>query len=205
MFQRNQGETQMIRAASLAAIAILAAACQPQKTPEQIQAEQAAAALQQMATAFGANGQTGQIDPKAMAQAMAQAGAIAAMDPNMSAEDRAKMQAVTGAIASGNVHPAASAYVAGLDKVFTVISTIKDSASAEAAKPQLAAIYAQMAAPAAQLKAMNQNDRDVAFGSAYGQIAGFAMKMAGVMMPMASNPELAQKVDDLLDEMPQPE
>ena len=195
----------MIRAACLLAIALLAVACQPQKTPEQIQAEQAAAALQQMATAFGANGQTGQVDPKAMAQVMAQAGAIAAMDPNMSPEERAKMQAVTGAIASGTVYPAALAYVAGLDKVFTVISTIKDDASAEAAKPQLAAIYAQMAAPAAQLKAMNQNDRDVAFGSAYGQIAGFAMKMAGVMMPMASKPELAQKVDDLLDEMPQPE
>ncbi len=61
----------MIRAASLIAIAILFAACQPQKTPEQIQAEQAAAALQQMATAFGINGQTGQVDPQAMAQAMA--------------------------------------------------------------------------------------------------------------------------------------
>ncbi len=195
----------MIRAASLVAIAVLAAACQPQKTPEQIQAEQAAAALQQMATAFGANGQAGQVDPKAMAQAMAQAGAIAAMDPNMSPEERAKAQAITGAIASGNVHPAASAYVAGLDKVFTVISAIKDDASAEAAKPQLAAIYAQMAAPAAQLKAMNQDDRDVAFGSAYGQLAGFAMKMAGVMMPLASKPDLASKVDDLLDEMPQPE
>jgi hypothetical protein len=195
----------MIRAASLVAIALLAAACQPQKTPEQIQREQAAAALGQMAAAFGANGQPGQVDPKAMAQAMAQAGAIAAMDPNLSAEERAKMQAVTGAIASGNVHPAASAYVAGLDKVFTVISTIKDDASAAAAKPQLAAIYATMAAPAAQLKAMNQDERDVAFGSAYGQLAGFAMKMAGVMMPLASKPELASKVDDLLDEMPQPE
>lgn len=195
----------MIRLASLIAIAVLAAACQPQKTPEQIQAEQAAAALQQMATAFGANGQGGQVDPKAMAQAMAQAGAIAAMDPNMSPEERAKAQAITGAIASGNVHPAASAYVTGMDKAFTIVSGIKDDAGVEAAKPQLAAVYAQMAGPAAQLKAMNENDREVAFGSAYLQLAGFGMKMAGIMMPLSSNPELAEKVSDLLDQMPQPE
>lgn len=180
-------------------------ACQPQKTPEQIQAEQAAAALQQMANAFGANGQA-QMDPDAMAKAMAQAGAFAsAANPDMSAEERAKMQAITGAIATGQTHPAASAYVAGLDKVFTVLSTIKDDAGVMAAKPQLAAIYAQMAAPAATLKAMNEDERDVAFGSTLPQMMGFGMKMAGLMMPLSSNPDLADKITDLLDDMPSPE
>ena len=94
----------MIRTTSLIAIAVLASACQPQKTPEQIAAEQQAEAMQEfakgMASALGQTGPNGaQIDPNAMAAAMAQAGAMASVvDPNMSAEDRAKLQAITGAI-----------------------------------------------------------------------------------------------------------
>lgn len=183
--------------AMLAASATLAA-CQPSKSPEEIAAERNAAAFKEL---LGDS-----TNPEQVAAAMAQAGAMAAaMDPNMSAEDRAKLKAITGAIASGQVHPAASAYVAGLDKVFTVISGVKDDASANAAKPKLAAIYAEMAGPAAQLKAMSENDREVAFGSAYPQFISFGMKMAGVMMPLVSNPDLAEKVGDLLEDMPEPE
>jgi hypothetical protein len=134
---------------------------------------------------------------------MAQAGAMAgAMNPEMTAEDRAKMNAISGAIASGNVHPAAASYVAGLDKVFTVLSGVKDQAGADAAKPQIAAIYAEMAPAAATLKAMSDDDRDVAFGSAYPQFMGFSMKMAGIMMPLMSNPQLGKTIGDLLDGMP---
>ncbi len=198
----------------ISAIALLVAslsvsACQPAKTPEQIAAENAAKAMQEMAAAFGgmAAGVDGaQVSPEQLAAAMAQAGAMAgAMNPEMTAEERAKMQAITGAIASGQVHPAASAYVAGLEKVFTVLSTVKDDAGVAAARPQLAAIYAQMSAPSAQLKAMSENDREVAFGSAYPQLLGFGMKMASIMMPLASNPDMADKVGELLEGMPSPE
>ena len=69
------------------------AACQPQKTPEQVQAEQAAAALQQMGAAFGANGQS-QVSPEQMAAAIAKAGAIASsVDANMTPEERADPKA----------------------------------------------------------------------------------------------------------------
>ncbi len=185
-------------AIALLAASLAVAACQPSKSPEEIAAERNAAALKEM---LGDSK-----NPEQVAAALAQAGALAAAaDPNMSAEDRAKLSAITGAIASGQVHPAASSYVAGLDKVFTVISTVKDDASASAAKPKLQAIYAEMAGPAAQLKAMSENDREVAFGSAYPQFISFGMKMAGVMMPLASNPDLADKVGDLLNDMPEPE
>lgn len=187
--------------------ALALAACQPEPTPEQKAAAELQKLAQQMGAAFAgldANGNA-QVNPEALGQVMAQAGAMAAMNPDLTAEERAKMNAITGAIASGNVHPAASAYVAGLDKVFTVISTVKDDASVEAAKPQLAAIYAEMAAPAATLKGMSETDREVAFGSAYVQFMSFGMKTAGVMMPLMNNPTLADKVSDLLDDMPQPE
>lgn len=196
----------------LLALAAGLAACQPQKTPEQIQAEQAAAALSQMAGALGqlagpdGAAAAAQMNPEQMAAALAQAGAMAgAMNPDMTPEERAKMQAITGAIASGQVHPAASSYVAGLDKVFTILSGIKDVGGADAAKPKLAAIYAEMAGPAATLKAMTEDERDVAFGSAYIQMSGFGMKMAGLMMPLTSNPALAEKVGDLLEDMPEPQ
>lgn len=187
--------------------ALALAACQPEPTPEQKAAAELQKLAQQMGAAFAgldANGNA-QVNPEALGQVMAQAGAMAALNPDLTAEERAKMNAITGAIASGNVHPAASAYVAGLDKVFTVISTVKDDASVEAAKPQLAAIYAEMAAPAATLKGMSETDREVAFGSAYVQFMSFGMKTAGVMMPLLNNPTLADKVSALLDDMPQPE
>ena len=44
--------------------------------------------------------------------------------------------------------------------------------------------------------------REVAFGSAYPQLISFGMKTAGVMMPLMSNPDLAEKVGDLLEDMP---
>lgn len=191
-------------ASALCAVAL--AACQPELTPEQKAAAALQKGLKDMAAAFGGDPNAVNIDPNQLAAALAQAGAIAgAANPEMTAEDRAKMNAITGAIASGQVHPAASAYVAGLDKVFTIISTVKDDASAAAAKPQIDAIYAQMAGPAATLKAMNENDREVAFGSAYPQLMGFGMRMTGLMMPLMSNPDLADKISTLLEGMPEPE
>jgi hypothetical protein len=166
---------------AMLAASLAVAGCQPSKSPEEVAAERNAAAI-------------------AKAADMA-----AAMDPNMTAEERARLKAVTGAMASGQVHPAASAYVTGLEKVFVVISDVKDDATANAAKPKLEAIYAEMAGPAAQLKAMSETDREAAFGSAYPQLMSFGMKTAGVMMPLMSNPDLAEKVGDLLDDMPEPE
>jgi hypothetical protein len=183
---------------AMLAASLAVAACQPSKSPEEVAAERNAAALKEML------GGSADADQAAAAMARA-AAAAAAMDPNMTAEERAKFNAITGAIASGQVHPAASAYVAGLDQVFAVISTVKDDASANAAKPKLQAIYAEMAGPAAQLKAMSENDREVAFGSAYAQFISFGMKMTGVMMPLMSNPDLADKVGNLLEDMPEPE
>jgi hypothetical protein len=185
--------------------ALALAACQPEPTPEQKAAAELQKLAQQMGAALGADGNI-TVDPEALGKAMAQAGAMAgAMDSNMSAEDRAKLNAITGAMASGQVHPAAAAYVAGLDKAFTIVSTVKDDASAAAAKVQLAPVYAEMAPAAAALKAMSEHDREVAFGSAYPQFMGFGLKMAGLMMPLMNNPELADKVSDLLDDMPDPE
>jgi len=182
------------------------AACQPELTPEQKAAAALEKGLKDMAAAFGQDPNAVNVDPNQLAAALAHAGAIAnAADPNMSAEDRERLKAFTGAMASGQVHPAASAYVAGLDKVFTIVSTVKDDATAAAAKPQIDAIYAQMAAPAATLKSMNPNDREAAFGSAYPQLMGFGLRMAGIMLPLTSKPELADKVSDLLEGMPVPE
>lgn len=193
-------------AAIIPALGALAlAACQPELTPEQKAAAEFQKLAQQMGAALGGDGNV-PVDPKALGQALAQAGAMAgAMDSNMTAEDRAKLNAITGAMASGQVHPAAAAYVAGMDKAFTIVSTVKDDASAAAAKVQLAPIYAEMAPAAATLKAMSEHDREVAFGSAYVQFMGFGLKMAGLMMPLMNNPELADKVSDLLDDMPNPE
>ncbi|OYX46548.1 MAG: hypothetical protein B7Y90_15385 [Alphaproteobacteria bacterium 32-64-14] len=196
----------MLKKLALIAPALFAmalAACQPEPTPEQ----KAAAALQQlgkdMAAALGGDPNAVNIDPKQLGAALAQAGAIAgAANAEMTAEDRAQLNAITGAMASGQVHPAASAYVAGLDKVFTIVSTVTDDASAAAAKPKVDAIYAEMAAPAATLKAMSESDRQVAFGSAYPQLMGFGLRMAGIMLPLTSKPALADKVGKLLEGMP---
>jgi hypothetical protein len=32
---------------------------------------------------------------------------------------------------------------------------------------------------------------------------GFSLKAAGLMMPLSSNPDLARKVGDLMDQMPE--
>lgn len=204
----------MIRSYGLVAIAAcgLITACQPQKTPEQIAAEQQAAAMKQfaesMASAFGQTGPNGealaQIDPQAMAQAMASAGAMASMDPNMTAEDRAKLQAITGAMASGQVHPAASAWLTGANKALVVLKTVTDESSANAARVQLAPIYAEMVGPAATLGAMTEDQQEVAMGSALPQFMSFGMSAAGLMMPLSSKPEVAKLVEDMLDEMPSP-
>ncbi len=200
----------MFRTSCLIALAAASAlgACTPQKTPEQIAEEQRAAALQQaingMANAFGANGAAGaQVDPQKLAAAMAQAGAMAsAMDSNMTPEERAKMQAITGAIASGQVHPAASAWLAGANRAMAILGTVKDEASAAAAKAQLVPVYAEMAGPAATLKAMPEDQRDVAMGSAAPQLMAVGMNMMGLMAPLTSKPEVAKLVEDMLDQMP---
>jgi len=201
----------MIRTTSLIALVVFASACQPQKTPEQIAAEQQAEAMQEFAKGMAsALGQTGpnaaQIAPNAMAAAMARAGAMASVvDPNMSAEDRAKLQAITGAMASGQVHPAASAWLAGANKTVAILSNVKDVAAVNAAKVQLAPIYAEMAGPAAALGAMSEDQRDVAMGSALPQFMSMGMSMASLMTPLSTNPDLAEAVDDLLNDMPSPD
>ena len=197
----------MIRTITLAVGLVALAACQPAKSPEQIQAERNAAALQEMMATLGGqasiNGQP--VSPEQMAAAFAQAGAMAsAMSPEMSAEDRAKMQAITGAMASGQVHPAASAWVAGANKSLTILKTVKDAPSAAAAKSQLAPIYAEMTAPAATLNAMTEDQRDVAMGSALPQFMSFGMNAASLMIPLSSDPALAELVEDMLDDMPSP-
>lgn len=157
-----------------------------------------------MTKAFGQAGPDGaQLSPEAMAAAIAQAGAIAGSVPsNMTAEERAKMQAITGAMASGQVHPAASAWLAGANKAFAVLGKVSDVNSANAAKIQLAPIYAEMAGPAATLKAMPEDQRDVAMGAALPQLMGMAMNAMNVMMPLASKPEVSELVEDMLDDMP---
>ncbi len=197
----------MIRTITLAVGLVALAACQPAKSPEQIQAERNAAALQEMMATLGGqasiNGQP--VSPEQMAAAFAQAGAMAsAMSPEMSAEDRAKMQAITGAMASGQVHPAASAWVAGANKSLAILKTVKDAPSAATARAQLAPIYAEMTAPAATLNAMTEDQRDVAMGSALPQFMSFGMNAASLMIPLSSDPALAELVEDMLDDMPSP-
>jgi hypothetical protein len=190
------------------ALGILAiAACQPELTPEQKAAAAFQQAAKEMAGAFGLDpNAVPNIDPKALGAAMAQAGAMAgAMNSEMTAEDRAALNAMMGSLNGAPAHPAAAAYAAGLDKTFAVLSAVKDDATLEAARPQLAAIYAEMAAPAAALKAMSETDRQAAFGSAWAQMAGFSLKAAGLMMPLASKPELATKLSDLMEQMPSPQ
>lgn len=195
----------MIRTSTIAlAVAVLAvSACQPQKTPEQIQAEQTAAALQQMGATLGANGQ-GQVTLEQMAAAMAKAGAIAStMDANMTPEERAKMQAITGAMASGQVDPAASAWLAGANKAFDLLGNVKSVADVNAVTPQVTAVYAEMAGPAATLKAMPEDKRDVAFGSAMPQMVGMSTKAMSVLSRLSYDNATMEAVGKLLDKMPQ--
>lgn len=194
----------MIRTSMIVLAATLAvAACQPQKTPEQIQAEKTAAVLQQMGAAFGANGQ-GQATPEQMAAAIAKAGAMAsAAGADMTPEDRAKLQAITGAIASGQTHPAASAYFDGANKTITLLSTVKDIAGLNAIRPQLTAVYSEMAAPAATLKAMTEDERDVAFGSAMSKMLDLNTSIGKLMSGLSYNSDTMQAVGEELDKMPQ--
>jgi hypothetical protein len=197
----------MIRILTVSLSVTALAACQPQKTPEQIEAERQAEAIKQMGAMFGGlTGENGaQVTPEQMAAALAQAGAMAeAMDRDMSAEDRAKLQAVTGALQSGQVHPAASAWVSGANKTLAILKTVKDVPSANAAKAQLAPIYAEMTAPAATLSAMTEDQRDVAMGSALPQFMSFGMNAASLMIPLSNDPETAKLVEDMLDDMPSP-
>ncbi len=191
----------MIRVSAFFALSLMAtvAACSPQKTPEQLQAEQAAATLRQMGAAFGADGQV-QLNSQQMAAAIA---AASAMNKDMSPEDRAKMQAITGAMASGKVHPAAAAYLAGANKAFAVLSDVKDAAGVEAVKPQLAAIYAEMAAPAAAMKGMNEDERDIAMGSAAAQLMGMSASAMKLMTKFSYDPQTMEAVSKALDQMPQ--
>jgi hypothetical protein len=195
----------MIRTSTIAlALAVLAvSACQPQKTPEQIQGEQTAAALQQMGAALGATGQ-GQVTPEQMAAAMAKAGAIAStMDANMTPEERTKMQAITGATASGQVDPAASAWLAGANKAFDLLGNVKSVADVNAITPQVTAVYAEMAGPAASLKAMPEDKRDIAFGSAMPQMVGMSTKAMSVLSRLSYDNATMEAVGKLLDKMPQ--
>lgn len=194
----------MIRFSMVALAATLGtAACQPAKTPEQIAAENAAKAAQEMAAAFGAAGT--QLTPEQLAAALSQAGALASVDPNISPEDRAKLNAVTGALQSGQVHPAANTWLAGANKAFALLGTVNDVKGADAVKPQLAAIYAEMTGPAATLRAMNEDERDVAFGSALPQLMQISMSAMTLMAPLANNPDMSDKVSELLEDMPQPQ
>jgi hypothetical protein len=195
----------MIRLSMVTLAAALGfAACQPAKTPEQIAAENAAKAAQEMAAAFGAAG--GQLSPEQLAAALGQAGALAAAnDPTMTPEQRVKLQAVTGALQSGQVHPAASAWLEGANKAFTLLGTVKNLNDANAVEPQLQAIYAGMAGPAATLNAMNEDQRDIAFGSALPQMMQISMSAMSLMAPLANNPEMSDRIGELLEDMPQPE
>lgn len=206
----------MIRSTAIALVlaAFATTACQPQKTPEQLAAEQQAAALKSMMEALGGmsgmsgemtiNGQ--QVDPEKMAAAIAQAGNMASMmDREISPEDRAKLQAVTGALQSGQVHPAAQAWIGGANQALAILKNVKDVPSANAAKAQLAPIYAAMVGPTATLEAMSEDERDVAMGSALPQFMSFGMNAASLMIPLSSNPELANLVEDMLEDMPSPD
>jgi hypothetical protein len=164
---------------ALAAALLALAACQPQKTPEQIQAEKNAAVIGQVAAMAGAGG------------------------ADMTPEERAKLQAITGAIASGQTHPAANAYFDGANKTITLLSTVKDIASLNAIKPQLTAVYAEMAAPAATLKAMTEDERDVAFGSAMSKMLDLNTSIGTLMSGLSYNTEIMQAVGEELDKMPQ--
>lgn len=197
----------MIRIATVAAIAaaLSMGACQPQKTPEQIAAEQQAAAMKEIAGAFGGlMGGESEVDPEKLAAAIGQSAAIAsAMDKDMSPEDRAKLQAISGAMASGQVHPAASAYFAGANKVFALLGNATDAASVNAMQPQLAAVYAEMAGPAAALKGMTEDERDIALASATAQLMGMSANAMKLMSKFSYDPETMEAVSKAMDQMPQ--
>ena len=47
-------------------------------------------------------------------------------------------------------------------------------------------------------------DQEVAMGSALPQFMSFGMNAASLMIPLSSNPALAEMVEDMLDDMPSP-
>ena len=192
----------MIRTTGLVVLAVAVlglAGCG--ETPQQKSEREAKEAAAKMAAALGTP--FGATTDQQKAAAAAALGALAANDPNMTPEDRARAQKVLGNIASGTVNPSASAYLTGLTKVSTVIATIKDDGSLAAAQAQLTPIFAEMKGPADQLNAMSKDDRDVAMGSSAPQIMSATMSLASSMMPLAlSNSALADKVGKLLDQMP---
>src|SRR5262249_35958063 len=115
----------MIRISGLAFAAIVmfgVAGCTPKPTEEAKTTPAAAGTLSQADMQKAA----------AAAAAALQAGAL--NDPNMSAADRAKLQAVYGNIAAGRVDPAAAAYLDGLNKAMVIIGSIKDEAAIPGAK-----------------------------------------------------------------------
>ena len=83
-----------------------------------------------------------------------------------------------------------------------VLKTVKDTSSANAAKALLAPIYAEMQAPAATLSAMPEDQREVAMGSALPQFMSFGMNAASLMIPLSSDPALAEMVENMLEDMP---
>ena len=106
--------------------------------------------------------------------------------------------------AATQVDPAASAYLAGADKVFHLLADVKDVAAVEAVKPQVTAIYAEMATPAAALKAMTPEQRTIAFGSEAVK-GGVLDKVGATLAHHSYNPETLQAVGALIDQMPQTE
>lgn len=102
------------------------------------------------------------------------------------------------------VDPAAEAYLAGADKAFALLADAKDVAGVEAAKPQITAIYAEMAGPAATLKAMTPEQRVAAFGSE-AAMKSVLDKVGNVLGGKSYSPETLQAVGAVIDQMPKME
>lgn len=131
--------------------------------------------------------------------------ALSACQPQKPAEpatvEPAAVRPVAPDTASTQANPAASAYLAGADKVFALLADVKDVAAVEAVKPQVTAIYAEMATPAAALKAMTPEQRTIAFGSE--AVKGGVLDKVGATLARHSyNPETLQAVGALIDQMP---
>ena len=133
--------------------------------------------------------------------------ALGACQPEKPSEPTATEQSATAetpvtAPATASVDPAASAYLAGADKVFALLADSKDLAAVEAVKPQVTAIYTEMAAPAATLKAMTPEQRAIAFGSEAAK-ADILNKVGATLSGHSYNPETLQAVGALIDQMPE--
>ena len=104
--------------------------------------------------------------------------------------------------AGGELHPAAAALVKVANKTLTIRETVKDALSAATAITQLAPVYAEMSGPPATLTAMTENERDVAKGSALPSFVSVGMGTASLMLPLSSDPALAEMVEDMLEDIP---